>query len=106
MRRRKSKTIKIDFIFLYFFSVEVGVLNVQRCKKALEEHKIFGDDYKNRYTNYYRSVMLGWRVRENPNNTEEYEEENPNDVESDDNEVEKYLSDSEEELDSSDVSDE
>jgi len=86
--------------------IEKRTYNKSFFKKALEEHKIFGDDYKNRYTNYYRSVMLGWRVRENPNNTEEYGEENPNDVESDDNEVEKYLSDSEEELDSSDVSDE
>jgi len=31
MRRRKSKTINIDFTFFVFFSVKDGVLNVQRC---------------------------------------------------------------------------
>ena len=28
-RRRKSKTINFDFTFLYFFSVNIAVLNVQ-----------------------------------------------------------------------------
>ena len=41
-RRRKSKTIIIDFTFLDFFnSVKIGVLNVQRCKnnrKQIEPH--------------------------------------------------------------------
>ena len=35
-RRRKSKTIKIDYTFLYFFNAKVGVLNVQRCKWKIQ----------------------------------------------------------------------
>jgi hypothetical protein len=34
-KNKKKCKINIDFTFLYFFSVKVGVLNVQRCKNKL-----------------------------------------------------------------------
>jgi len=59
MRRRKSKTINIDFTFLYFFNAKVGVLNVQRCKSTAKKFIFDCDKCNNEFESKLSHITDG-----------------------------------------------